>query len=284
MSSFLIPHSELTLEIKCLDLEDVRIHEEIIPEILERLADSIENDRVLKHPVIVDAASHVVLDGMHRVAATKMIGCVRIVCCLVDYMDKRIKIGRWYRTVTGKAVNRSRDLLNEASIPQMACLRSCQEHVDAGEAEAAIEAPKTHILIPSSNRGLIEAYRTVKRLEEIFRNHGCSIDYNTEADALARLKDGKTDAVLLTPLIDKGTVVAEALKGNVFVHKATRHVIPARPLNIDVPLELLRDGRLPLEVVNFRLSEILRGRVLTRFPANSLIDGRRYEEETFVFS
>jgi hypothetical protein len=280
----LIPHSGLTLEIRCLDLEDVHIHEEIVPEMLERLAESIENDKVLKHPVIVDAASHVVLDGMHRVAAMKMIGCVRIACCLVDYMDKRIKIGRWYRTVKGEAVSRCGDLLAEASIPQVACSRTCQEHIDAGEAEAAIESPQTHILIPSSNRGLIEAYRTVKRLEEIFRSHGCSVDYSTEADAFARLRDGKIDAVLLTPLIDKETVVAEALKGNVFVHKATRHVIPARPLNIDVPLELLRDERVPLEVVNSRLSEILRGRVVTRFPANSLIDGRRYEEETFVFS
>jgi hypothetical protein len=284
LSSFSISHNGLTLEIRCLDLEDVHIHEEIIPDILNRLADSIVNDKILRHPVIVDASSHVVLDGMHRVAAMKMIGCKRIVCCLVEYMDKRIIIGRWYRAVIGAAADKARFLLDETMIPYAECSRSCQELVDAGKAEAAVETPNAHIFVPSSGRGLIEAYRTVKRIEEIFKSHGCAIDYYTEADAMAQLKEGKVDAVLMTPLTDKATVVAEALRGNVFVHKATRHIIPARPLNVNIPLELLKSSELSLDAVNSTVSEILRGRVLTSFPANSLIDGRRYEEETFVFS
>lgn len=50
------------------------LHEETIPELLERLTQHIQLDGYVKHPIIVDEKSFVVLDGTHRVVALKKLG------------------------------------------------------------------------------------------------------------------------------------------------------------------------------------------------------------------
>jgi len=62
---------------------------------LENLAAEIRMDEALRHPVIVDKESFVVLDGMHRVAALKILNCQRIPACLVNYKSPSISVGAW---------------------------------------------------------------------------------------------------------------------------------------------------------------------------------------------
>ena len=80
-NGFSINHPLVTLEIK-LEIEKLYIHEETIVEIVERLSDEIELDAHVKHPVIVDKETLVVLDGMHRVAALQHLGCKLIPVCM----------------------------------------------------------------------------------------------------------------------------------------------------------------------------------------------------------
>lgn len=47
-------------------------------------------------PLLVDAVTKVVLDGHHRLAASKMLGCTRIPCYCVDYMhDATVTVSSW---------------------------------------------------------------------------------------------------------------------------------------------------------------------------------------------
>lgn len=72
-------------------------HEETIPSHVERIATEITQERIQRDPIIVDAESGAVLDGMHRLAAFLRLGLEAAVCCPVDYSSKAVNLHRWAR-------------------------------------------------------------------------------------------------------------------------------------------------------------------------------------------
>jgi len=55
-------------------------------------------------------------------------------------------------------------------------------------------------------------------------------------------------------------------------------------MRIDVPLELLKRPRIPLEEANREFGEMLAARHVERKVPGSIVDGRQYQEELLVFS
>ena len=74
-----------------------------------------------------------------------------------------------------------------------------------------------------------------------------------------------------------------AEQGQVFTPKATRHRLPARPVQVNVPLGLLRDKEISLEEANTRLRETLSRRKLVRYEPGTEWMGRTYDEVLYVF-
>jgi len=70
-------------------------HERINESYLRTLTEEIRSDGVLRHPVIVDRTSLVILDGHHRVAALKRLGCTFVPAYLLDYSDPSIMVEGW---------------------------------------------------------------------------------------------------------------------------------------------------------------------------------------------
>ena len=93
----LIKTPQLDMEIKIVPITQLHIHEKTIPQALEKLKMEIISQQVLKHPILVDTKSFVVLDGMHRVAALKSLDFLLAPVCLVDYSNPSIKLFTWYR-------------------------------------------------------------------------------------------------------------------------------------------------------------------------------------------
>jgi hypothetical protein len=89
------------LKIALEDVWNLKLHEQVIPELVKQLEDSISSEKVLKDPVMVDESSLVVLDGMHRVVALRELGYAYIPCCLIDYRLPIVQLGAWYRLITG---------------------------------------------------------------------------------------------------------------------------------------------------------------------------------------
>lgn len=79
-------------EIKIISIADLRPHEEIIPENLERVKEKIRDKGYLINPIIVDRDNLVILDGHHRVKALKLLGYKKIPAYTVNYFDKKIKV------------------------------------------------------------------------------------------------------------------------------------------------------------------------------------------------
>ena len=283
---YTIYHEKLSLHLKIVDINSLFLHEETIPEMLENLAAEIRMDEALRHPVIVDKESFVVLDGMHRVAALKILNCQRIPACLVNYKSPSISVGAWYRTITATN-NYSIDKMLE----KMPSLGFDIERVDLepddkigkNDIVAAIKTRENTYLICHSFGNLKEAYDYIKLIENRLKRLNFKVNYETEADSFKKLKEGIVDAVLLTPKLSKDEIVKTALSGEVFAHKATRHIIPARPLYVNVPLGLLTSENLSLEQVNEEFRKMLMKKKLKMIPAGSFIENRRYEEDVYLF-
>ncbi len=280
---YTIHHEKLSLHLKILDINSLFLHEETIPKALQRLTAEIERDNIVKHPIIVDEVSFVVLDGMHRVAALKKLNCKRIPVCLVDYKNPSITVGAWYRTIIdGDSIQ---EKLKEIEDLGFKFERSEIKLDEIGKKDiiAAIKTLENSYLIHYPFKNLKEAYDYVKYIEEKLKQSNFRIGYETEVDALKKLEKGLIDGVLFTPKLSKADIIKTALSGKVFSYKATRHIIPARPLYVNVPLRLLTSSNLTLDQVNEEFKRMLTEKKLKVLPAGSLIENRRYEEDVYLF-
>lgn len=78
-----------------VELNDLKPHEIVDPNRVARLKTQIETDSVLKLAIAVDIHTRVILDGHHRLAALRQIGCKRIPVTFVDYSSVLIKVMPW---------------------------------------------------------------------------------------------------------------------------------------------------------------------------------------------
>lgn len=279
---YLISHPRLKLEIKLEEIKKLHIHEEIIPRIVKWLSIEIKRG-IIKDPVIVDKETLVVLDGMHRVAALQHLGYKLIPICLVNYNNPSIRVESWFRTIengqkTGENVRK--DLEKSGYNLQEVVDNDLKRKMYDREIIIGIVTSRKCYCIPGKIEGIKEIYEYIKQLERNLGSVGYNICYETESDAVNKVKTGKALAVIIAPRTTKKDVVTAALSGEVFVHKSTCHVIPARPLFVNVPTEWLNmDSR----KANTLLLEHLSKKKLRRLPAGQTLD-RRYKEELYVFS
>ena len=74
------------LRFELVAVEKLRGHEQLRPDLLESLTNEIRADGALLKPILVAETHYVILDGHHRYAALKALGCRRVPAFLVDYM------------------------------------------------------------------------------------------------------------------------------------------------------------------------------------------------------
>jgi hypothetical protein len=284
LSGFLIDHPLIKLRIRIEDVEKLFIHEEVIPELLNRLILEIRGDGIVKHPVIVDENSLVVLDGTHRVEAIKRIGCKYIPVCLVDYSNPNIAVGAWYRLVESPiepkvVLNIIKDLNLKAKEEKSS---NAYRLVAGRRAIMALISRMESYIINNSSYDIKEVYDIVREVENRLRIYGYNVTYDTELDSMEAIRRGRASLILAIPTILKQEVVRVALSRRVFTHKSTRHIIPARPLFINIPLDWLH-GRLSYTDINEMLVKYLASKKIKHLPPGQVID-RRYEEELYIFT
>jgi len=281
--AYTILHPNIRLEIRLEEVEKLHIHEEVIPDILHKLTEEIRADGYFKHPVIVDSKTLVVLDGMHRVAAAENLGCCFIPVCLVEYENPSILVGCWCRVINyssnlEKLVNSVREL--GFTVEECQWDTACKL-VNERKATTSILSQSKCFAVYGSQKNIKEIYDAIKQIESTLRSKGYSIGYDTESDAKDKVSSGKALSTLIAPNVSKKDVVTVALRGEVFAHKTTRHVIPVRPLFVNVPLEWLR-GKLSLKKANEALVKHLSKKRVKHLPPGQVLD-RRYEEELYIF-
>jgi L-serine kinase (ADP) len=82
-------------EFELLPIGALRVHEEVDPDAVRRLAQAIRRAGVVEEPIWVAKGSGVILNGHHRYHALRALGAQRVPAWVLDYEDSRILLGRW---------------------------------------------------------------------------------------------------------------------------------------------------------------------------------------------
>ena len=153
---------DFRMSLETVELRKILPHEEIIPELLEKLVDAIERDGSMKHPIIVDGDSLVVLDGNHRTEALKKLGYRYIPVCMVDYQNPLIEVRCWYRTIEGGDYN---SLVNSLQNFENVKLdwEKTNETVNSTNALAIVTKERT--LISNPYKSLLDTYEALRGVE-----------------------------------------------------------------------------------------------------------------------
>jgi hypothetical protein len=277
---FVIRHTKLDLHIHMSSTDSLLLHEETIADRVAELKSELLRDEVVRDPVVVDSDSSVVLDGMHRVVALTELDCACIPVCAVDYGNPSIRVGTWYRSISGKSSpDDVKFALNASGVRWKACSFDISE-IKKNPTLAILFAHRECLKLKDDGT---HVFGTLKTAEQCLRKLGLTVKFETESDALQDLLNKKTEVIMTLPKVDKASVQRAGLTRELLPHKVTRHIIPARPLGVDVPLVALRDRNASLAQSNQRLVSGLRTREMTHEPSGAVIEGRRYEEETFIF-
>ncbi len=278
-----ISSSSLNFRLSIIGIEELKPHEEVINEVVERLSREISADGVVHDPLIVDQNDYLILDGMHRFNSLKRLDCRFAPCCLLDYGSPKIKVGSWFRIFTvDDPIPVAQNSLSKMN------LNYSKRRVDATimsyDSESIILTKDGTIFSLPSPLDPVERCRTAVRIEKHLVNDGHHVTYLSEVNAMQRLKSDATNLAIALPVFRKEEIRDFGLEGRLLPHKVTRHVIPSRPLAVDIPLTLLRNTAISCQEADGRLTELLARRRIDRKPPGSFVEGRRYDEELLVFS
>lgn len=279
--AYTIDHEGLKLDIALIPSDELLIHEETIPERLDSLKRRIRKDMVQSAPIIVDRKTSVVLDGMHRTSIMKQLGCRFTCVCMLDYFDPRIKVQRWCRIIPKPFDHAKADkVLREIDLTL-----EPYELVDPPDEEESLILifKEKAFKFKDSLENLLEIFQKINKLEERLNDLGYEVVHCTEAEALEYIRDEHFAAALYMPKVSKKNVLEVAEKRDVFTPKATRHQLPARPVQVNVPLSLLRNSKLTISEANRRLRNILDKKMVIRYDPGKEWHGRKYDEVLYVF-
>lgn len=277
---YVIPSEDFEMALSLVEIDRLHPHEEIQPKLLDQLMKDLKQDQVLKHPIIVDCNSLTVLDGNHRTEALRKLGFTLIPACMVDYKNPRIKVECWYRAISKGNPSGESGLLERFWDFSKSKAVAIENIADLGRNIALLTEGKI-FLLDSDFGSLEEVYKCLKKIELRIRDLGLEVDYDAEEDAKRKLKEHKAIAVIATPPLNKELILKIALNGERFPCKTTRHMIPARPMGINFPLDFLK--RKSLIEANEIFLDALKKKHLKRLPSGSMMNGRRYDEPLFLF-
>ena len=264
-------------------IEELKPHEEVIEALVAKLTREIREDGIVRDPLIVDQKDDVILDGMHRFNSLKRLECRFAPCCLLDYMNPQITVGSWFRVFTVEGTNSvAQEILSTMNLDYS---------VNQLDKTGFAFQPATLIVTKDGNGFFMrhsidipEHCRIATNIEKQMVKSGHKVTYLSESLAIQWLESDRANFMVVLPAFTKDAIRKFGSEGLLLPHKVTRHVIPSRPMEIDVPLSLLTDRNISLQEADEKLDELLAGRKMERIPPGSVIDGRRYDEELIVFS
>lgn len=276
-----IPHRGLIVSLSIVRIRDLHYHERVDPLSAESVLTRIRGDEKIKHPVIADRKSFLVLDGVHRVEALKTLEAVWAPACMVDYDNPLIKIDHWDRAISGVSLDELTASLNKLGLQ---FITVPPDAIDATMADrkaafGLITRGECFVVRPNTLNPR-ERITAIKEFEGILVGADARVEYLKPLDAKRALEEGKVEVVMVLPTFPKEMVLKEAMLGRPLPPKCTRHVIPGRMLNVNLPVSFLKQAD-PKEVYH-RCVEHLRWTKLRLLPPQSMVGSRTYEEEVYV--
>lgn len=287
---YCIDTTNLELRLEIVPVKSLVPHEEIIPDAAKGLILEFSNWTNLQNPVIVDE-NHMVLDGHHRFFVFKALNFKYIPVCRINYLNESVQLRYWFRALRrAGGPNGVRAIIEEMkgslqSVDDRKTLKKVLKESPLSWGIQVIDS-FTMVTFPEDKAwDAVSAYDVLEQFQRKLIQKGVDITYIpcqnlTECDPVDASACG--EMVLWTPQITKEMVVSAVRQGKKFAPKATRHLVPARPINVDVPTRWLKE-EISMEEINQRFTELLKRKGIRRFGPGQIVNGRYYEEELFVF-
>jgi len=256
-------------------------HEEVDPRRVERLSFRIREEGMLKNPPIVseipDSDKYVVLDGANRVMAFKLLKIPHMVVQLVSYSDPDLMLDTWYHVVSGMELSEFEEAI-------LSIGDTCLQESTLAEARQALDMNKALAYIVSENNvRILSCPEEMKKSREILVK--IVNTYKGRADIFRASNDmwekqkpyyPNITALVIFPRYRPQDILYCAQNGYKVPTGITRHIIPARALNINIPLDILEKGLSTEEKRQW-----LHDWIMERMASNAI---RYYAESTFSFN
>jgi len=273
--------SSVLPDLRMLATDQLIPHEEVDPRRVHRLSERIREEGLLKNPPIVtkipELDQYVILDGANRVMAFRELGIPHIVAQVVDYDDPDLILDTWYHVVSGMELSEFEDAI--LSIGEM-----CLEETTLADARRALEMNKAVAYIVSENEVRLVACpdgaeRTREILIKIVNAYKGRADiFRASNDIWEKQKPyyPQITALVIFPRYRPIDILYYAQNGYKVPTGITRHIIPTRALNINIPLKVLEEDRSLGEKRQW-----LHDWLMERMATNAI---RYYAESTFSFN
>lgn len=255
-------HGARLPDLRIVPAEALLLHEECDTARVDRLAQRLEADGMLRNPPVaatLDGRAYVVLDGANRVTALRRIGAPHQLAQVVDYGDASVALEVWAHLLRDDGM-----LVAAHATPGARWERMPEEAVRSGLGDGTlacglVTTNGAHGLTgPGALEdrirllaGVVAAY---KGRTPIYRVHPAALE------VLAR-EYGGAAALVLFPLLTKQEIGAVARLPVKLPSGISRHIIPQRALRVNVDLGLLL-GDDTTDAKQARLDEIIRSRLL----------------------
>jgi hypothetical protein len=251
-------------------------HEETIPSNLEKIASEIKQEGIQRDPIIIDAESGAVLDGMHRLAAFARLRLENAVCYPLDYSSKNVNLHRWVRVYSPVGRRDLNRVLLDAEISRRGTLSEAFTSLDARQCGLAVLSSQG-VFLPAVPIDLQGAFAVVRGLDAFALESGWKREFIPEDEVDVALQN-ESNAVVLVQRLGKDDVVAAARSGKLFPCKTSMHTIDPRPVAVNVPIGKL--GSLTGPELRSQL-QFSGGKL---FPPGTYYQGRRYKERLLLFN
>ncbi len=269
-------------DLRVLPTRSLLPHEISDPRRVERLSRRILEGGILKNPPIVavipGSDQFVVLDGANRTAAFSHVGINHIIAQVVSYDDPGVVLDTWYHVVSGMELSVFEQALEEVEGFHLEpCdLEDARQSLAAGEIVAYIvcEDGVRQVL---ANAGV--NWHPMHLLNGIANTYKGKANIHRASNDIWEIQNPyypKITALVVYPRLCPEDIMGAALGEYKIPGGITRHIIPARALNINFPIGILMSGW-SLE----RKRAWFDNWLMERMAANAI---RFYAESTFTYN
>jgi hypothetical protein len=256
-------------------------HEDSDPRRVDNLAQRLRQEGRLKNPPIItpipETERYVVLDGANRSNALAQLGIPHVVAQVVSYGDPGVELDTWYHVVAGMPLDEF-----ESALTRVTGLELCDSSLEEARTALSTNQAAAYVVCQSGVRVICNSEgfipRDLRLLKDIVDSYRGQADIYRASNDIWEIQAPyypDITALVIFPRLTPSDILTAAREGNKVPSGITRHIIAARALNINIPMEVLEaDWSLS------RKRDWLQEWLMERMAANAI---RFYSESTFTF-
>ena len=295
-------------ELRFVHSEDLIFHETCDFKRTQKLAEEIKRDGHLKNPVLVGCINTegtedteegeklihrrvkklLVLDGVNRVSALRLLNLPDVLIQIVDYEDKKVKLSSWdhliFNAQKEEIIKKIKDLNLEVSFCPFNWRKEALNHQKT--ISYFLFRDLSGFVVNNGRSRMVHTdgsftpENKVKNLYQLIatyngRSEICYLD--SENHFLSVFEHFKnSSAINLIPKFDKKEILGLVQKGILLPFGVTRFIVPHRILGLEVSCSVL-SAQTPLSEKNLFLKELLTYRIKTK-------KAKFYQESVTLFN